>query len=132
MFLIDAMSRVPIYEQLTAQIEKYVLIGLLKEGDQLPSVRALSGELSINPNTVQKAYTDLCSRGVLCAVPGKGCFVSADALRVLQEHTRKQLEDFTTLVKVLQLAAVPKEELTAILDAVYETGRDNGCCNSNK
>ena len=59
MFEINAMSRSPVYEQLIEQVERYILLGLLREGDQLPSVRALSGELSINPNTIQKAYGEL-------------------------------------------------------------------------
>ncbi len=124
MFMIDAMSRVPIYEQLTAQIEKHLLIGLLKAGDQLPSVRALSCDLSINPNTVQKAYTDLCARGVLCAVPGKGCFVGSQALEVLKTQSRKQLTAFETLVRELQLADIPKDDLVAIVEEVYDKRSD--------
>lgn len=119
MFFVDPMSRVPIYEQLTSQIEKRLLVGMLKTGDQLPSVRALSCELSVNPNTVQKAYTDLCGRGILCSVPGKGCFVAAGALDVLKAQSRKQLQSFDVLVKELKLAGIPKEDLLAILEANY-------------
>ena len=57
MFQIDIMSRIPVYEQLIRQTEKFILLGVLKEGDKLPSVRQLSAELSINPNTIQKAFS---------------------------------------------------------------------------
>jgi GntR family transcriptional regulator len=55
MFVVDVMSRVPVYEQIIKQVEEQVLTGILKEGDKLPSVRSLSVKLSINPNTIQKA-----------------------------------------------------------------------------
>ena len=64
MFAIDRYSPTPIYEQLTAQFERLILLGLLAPNAALPSVRALSQELSINPNTVQKAYADLERRGL--------------------------------------------------------------------
>lgn len=119
MFVLDPMSRVPIYEQLCVQVEKLVLVGVLAAGQQLPSVRALSCELSVNPNTVQKAYTDLTQKGVLCAVPGKGCFVAANAVEVLQSHSRERLTVFEDTVRDLKLAGVSKEELLAILNTVY-------------
>ena len=62
MFVVDVMSRVPVYEQIIKQVEEQVLTGILKEGDKLPSVRSLSVKLSINPNTIQKAYTELDRR----------------------------------------------------------------------
>jgi len=75
MFQIDTMSRMPIYEQVVNQLEYFVLNGILKEGEQIPSVRNLSVDLSINPNTIQKAYFELDKRGIIQSVPGRGCFV---------------------------------------------------------
>lgn len=74
MFQIDIMSRIPVYEQLIRQTEKFILLGVLKEGDKLPSVRQLSAELSINPNTIQKAFTELDRRGIIFSVNGRGEF----------------------------------------------------------
>lgn len=119
MFSIDPMSRTPIYEQLTDQIEKLLLIGVLQAGSQLPSVRSLSCELAINPNTVQKAYTDLCTKGILCAVPGKGCFVVPEAAAVLKKQSRARLTTFEDTVRELCLAGIDKEDLLSILDEVY-------------
>lgn len=59
MFNVDKVSSVPIYEQIIAEFERYVMAGLMGADDKLPSVRALSLELSVNPNTIQKAYTEL-------------------------------------------------------------------------
>ena len=124
MFILDGMYRVPIYEQLCKQIETLILIGVLSAGEQLPSVRTLSCELSVNPNTVQKAFTDLTQKGVLCAVPGKGCFVAPDAVALLQRHNRERLTAFEDLVKALKLAGLTKEELSSILDTVYTERSD--------
>ena len=76
MFVIDVMSRVPVYEQLINQVEEQILTGLLNSGDKMPSVRSLSVSLSINPNTIQKAYTELDRMKLIITVPGKGSFVS--------------------------------------------------------
>ncbi len=119
MFLIDPMSRTPIYEQLTSQVEKLILVGVLQPGQQLPSVRSLSFELSINPNTVQKAYTDLCARELLCSVPGKGCFVAKEALSVLQGQNAQKLQNFSDTVREMKLAGVSKETLLKLLDDIY-------------
>ncbi len=66
MLQIDVLSRVPVYEQIISQIEMLVAAGVLKkEGDQLPSVRGLSVDISVTRNTIQKAYTELDSLGVV-------------------------------------------------------------------
>lgn len=72
MFHIDNRSRVPIHQQLQAQIVRYVSLGLLLPDQQLPSVRAMAQQLGINPNTVQKAYAALEMNGVLYTVAGRG------------------------------------------------------------
>ena len=69
MFQIDPMSHVPVYEQLIKQAETFVLTGILAEGDRLPSVRVLAGKLSVNPNTIQKAFAELDRRGITRSVP---------------------------------------------------------------
>ena len=88
MFTIDVMSRVPVYEQLIKQVEDQVLKGIMKEGDKMPSVRSLSMELSTNPNTIQKAYMELDRRGILVSVPGKGSFISAEALKTVGNQSK--------------------------------------------
>ncbi len=120
MFQIDTMSRMPIYEQVVNQLEYFVLNGILKEGEQIPSVRNLSVDLSINPNTIQKAYFELDKRGIIQSVPGRGCFVTDSAKDILSAKKREQLADLKILVNELALAEVRKEEVISCIEEVYE------------
>ena len=72
--IIDSMDKRPIYEQIVEKIEDLTISGYYKSGDQLPSVKQLACELSINPNTIQRAYRDLETQGYIYSVPGKGSF----------------------------------------------------------
>ena len=119
MFQIDALSRKPVYEQLVEQTERFVLSGTLKPGDQLPSVRNLSVQLSINPNTIQKAYVELERRGLTISVAGKGCFIRSrvdDAVRRYQEKKLAELED---LLKELKTSGLSREDLERFIDEHY-------------
>jgi GntR family transcriptional regulator len=65
-----------IYEEIVDTIEQYIKLGALKEGEKLPSVRELALSLSINPNTVARAYDTLTQKGLVIALEKKGCFVA--------------------------------------------------------
>ena len=120
MFQIDPLSRIPVYEQIVTQAENMVTKDVLKPGDPLPSVRSLSIQMSINPNTIQKAYTERERRGLLGSVSGKGSFVRKnldDFFFRLRARQRKQFED---LVRELQKGGVPLSVLEESLHAIYE------------
>lgn len=119
MFSIDHMSRCPVYEQLTAQVEKFILCGVLRAGDQLPSVRHLSVELSVNPNTIQKAYTELDARGLVCSVPGRGCFIAETATERLRKKQRNRLGELEALLETMRLADIPQEDILLCVETVY-------------
>lgn len=119
MFNIDPMSRQPIYEQIVRQMEQLVLQKLLLPGDQIPSVRSLSLELSINPNTIQKAYSELDSRGIIYSVPGRGCFISENAPTLLGEHERSRLRQIGEMVRELALAGISRDEVLHCIDDIY-------------
>lgn len=119
MFVIDVMSRMPVYEQIIKQVEEQVLTGLLKAGDQLPSVRSLSVNLSINPNTIQKAYTELDRRQLIVTVPGKGSFISEQALLVVGESSRGKLDELKQIIKELAYAGVTKEEILQMIEEIF-------------
>lgn len=123
MFTIQPYSPIPVYEQIVSQAERLILTGLLAEGTQLPSVRALSIQLSVNPNTIQKAYSELDLRGLLCAVPGKGCFVASGAQEVLARSGRERLGSLRTLTEELTLAGVPLDELLQTVRQAYEEAK---------
>lgn len=76
MFELDVRSRKPIYEQLMDKIKELIVYGVLKPDEQLPSVRSLSGQLTVNPNTIQKAYRELEREGYIYSQAGKGSFVT--------------------------------------------------------
>ncbi len=116
MFRIDGMSRTPVYEQIIEQVEKLVSLGIMNAGDQLPSVRSLSIELSVNPNTIQKAYSELDARGIAKSVPGKGCFIAETAGEALQSAGRQKLAELSDLVRELALSGVTKEEITEAVE----------------
>ena len=77
MFELDVRSRKPIYEQLTDKVKELIMHGILRADEQLPSVRALSSQLTVNPNTIQKAYRELEREGYIYSLQGKGNFVAA-------------------------------------------------------
>lgn len=78
MFQLDFKSGVPICDQIVNGFIKLKALGVLKGGDQLPSVRALASKFSVNPNTVQKSYAILENNGIIYSVKGKGSFMSDD------------------------------------------------------
>ena len=78
----------PIYSQIADHLRQQILTGILEEGDRLPSVRDLAGQLSINPNTIQRAYRLLEFNGWIVTIPGKGCFVCDNEQQVEQEVQR--------------------------------------------
>lgn len=95
MIRLDYRDSRPVYEQIADKLEMLAMCGALEPEEQLPSVRQLATELSINPNTVQKAYGELLSRGVIYSVKGRGNFIS-DSVEELRERKltdiRKQIE----------------------------------------
>ncbi len=120
MFVIDVMSRVPVYEQIIKQVEEQVLTGILKEGDKLPSVRSLSVKLSINPNTIQKAYTELDRRQMIITVPGKGSFISQKAVEVVGASSREKIPELAKIIRDLALAGVTKDEIIRNVNEVFD------------
>lgn len=71
----------PIYEQIKDSFRKLIISGAMEPNEKLPSVRTLAVELSINPNTIQRAVTELEGEGYIYTIPGKGSFVSPDCHR---------------------------------------------------
>ena len=119
MYQIDAMSRVPVYEQIVEQTEKFILAGVLRPGDKIPSVRNLSIELSVNPNTIQKSISELDRKGLIFSVPGKGCFVTEEAKALLSAVKKGEMAEIKAKLKELFLAGIKKEELISLIEDIY-------------
>lgn len=116
---IDKHSRTPIYEQVIAQVERGILTGEFGANEQIPSVRSLSMELSVNPNTLQKAYAELERRGLCYSVPGNGRFVSEGAVEKLRLMKRELLERVITLARELRISGVDESEVLSVIREAY-------------
>ena len=90
-FEISGASRLPIYQQLVMQVREGIARGDLKPQDQLPSVRQMSRDLLVNPNTVARAYTELEREGLLTNRPGRGVFVAEPKDELTADARRKRL-----------------------------------------
>ena len=120
MFTIDYKSRVPIYRQLVDRVEYLAARGLLSPGSQLPSVRALAVELSINPNTIAKAYSELEAKGVIYSVPGRGSFVS-DTLR--QETLKRLADKLRALAEEIRSLGMSKGDFIGICEQAWQEAK---------
>ena len=101
----------PIYEQVVDEIEHMVVHGVLEPDSQLPTVRQMAAELSINPNTIQRAYSELESRGVIYSVKGKGNFVSPNAAALRERRLRDLQVQITELVRTARELGVSDAQL---------------------
>lgn len=106
MILLDYKDSRPIYEQLVEKLQEMMLLGILEEDSQMPSVRSLATELSINPNTIQRAYGELERGGFIYMVKSRGSFVGS--IRRLREAKREELAK--------KLGVVAKEAIGLELD----------------
>jgi len=123
LYQIDNQSRQAVYEQIVEQVERYVLMGILHGGDKMPSVRGLSIQLNVNPNTVQRAYTELERSGIIVTAPGRGAFVSdSGGARLTERRREMNLTELKALVAELRLTGLKKEEVLQIVENLYQEG----------
>src|SRR5580692_2836059 len=121
-FRLDGSSGVPPYLQLVHQVRQSLLLGYLREGDRLPTVKDVAGDLAINPNTVVKAYRQLEHEGLAGGRPGQGTFITAtvapsppdvyESLRgSLEQWFRDAADAGLSQDAVTALIAVAREEI---------------------
>lgn len=101
MILLDYKDSRPIYEQVSEKLKELMICGALEQDSQLPSVRTMATDLSINPNTIQRAYAELERQGFIYSVKGKGSFVADTAsIRSLKsDEMKKTLKDWVSEAK---------------------------------
>jgi GntR family transcriptional regulator len=92
-FQCDTTSRTPIYRQLIDQVRSAVARGRVEPGERLPSVRQLSRDLVVNPNTIARAYTELEREGTIITQQGRGVFVAEPRTDLTKRARQKQLEE---------------------------------------
>ncbi|MBR4099338.1 MAG: GntR family transcriptional regulator [Clostridium sp.] len=117
MLHLDYRDARPIYEQVQDGLRRLMVSGAIREGDKLPSVRALASSLAINPNTIQRAYEALEAEGYVCSVPGKGSF-AAPRSGVGGKRKETLLETFDSICAELFWLGVPAELLVSRLQAM--------------
>ena len=114
MVQLDYRDARPIYSQIIDNFRSQIGAGILQQGDKLPSVRELAGQLAINPNTIQRAYRELEMGGWIATVPGKGCFVCGIPGEAALEQQTLLLE-FDKVTAALLAGGATREALIARL-----------------
>lgn len=119
--ILNHSSMVPIYEQLMEQIKSDIIQSVLSEGEALPSVRTLAGELRISALTVKKAYDKLEEEGFVTTIHGKGTYVSASDKQLAAEARRRAVEeDFNQAIDRALSIGMEKEEITELVELLLE------------
>ena len=115
MFQLDLKSGTPICDQIVSGFIRLKAIGVLRTDDQLPSVRALASKFSVNPNTIQKAYAILESKGIIYSVKGKGSFISDDENSYLAIK-EAALSDVAAAAKNALEVGISKKERISVIE----------------
>ena len=119
--ILNHSSMVPIYEQLMEQIKSDIIQSELKEGEALPSVRTLAGEIRISALTVKKAYDKLEEEGFVTTVHGKGTYVSASDKQLALEARQKAIEDdFDKVIDRALSMGMKKEEISEVVKLILD------------
>lgn len=125
MIILDYSDKRPIYEQIVDKMQILIANGALEPDEKLPSVRSLAVELSINPNTIQRAYSELERSGFIYSVKGRGNFVRADE-HLKEKRQAKILESLRKQLISCREQGITREKILHCVDNVYQDGRDSG------
>jgi GntR family transcriptional regulator len=124
---VEASSQVPIYEQIADQIVFAVATEDLVPGDLVPSVRDLSVRLTVNPNTVVRAYQELERLGVLEPLRGRGMTITADAAKRCRDRRKELIRDTVkATVREAVSAGLSADDLHQLIDAEWPSAGRNG------
>lgn len=117
MFDIDFKSREPVYEQIKTRIINLVLSNSLSANEQLPAVRQLALQLSVNPNTVQKAYEQLEMEGIIYSLQGRGSFI-AENNKLYDEYKKKLHNNMEKIVNNARSMNFKKDTVVEVFNDV--------------
>ena len=119
MIVLDYRDKRPIYEQIVDRMQTLILSGVLEPDEKLPSVRALAVDLSINPNTIQKADSELDRRELIVSVAGKGCFIRQDISSFLFGLRTRHMARFEETVRQMISFGIPLSAVEKKLHQLY-------------
>lgn len=122
---VDLRDRKQLYEQIIDNIKNLILMGELKADDKLPSVRNLAKELGINPNTIQKAYSELERQGIIVTLPGRGSMILSDKNALRDEKLDVLTEKLTSIATEMRTAGVTEEEFIKTAMSAYRKAGEN-------
>ena len=118
MIVLDYKDRRPLYEQVAERFKELIIRGVLPADTQMPSVRSQAIALSINPNTIQRAYSQLEQQGYIYPVKGRGNFV-ADSTALVKQKKESLLEEMKRLVTGGKELGIRQTEFIRVIDLVY-------------
>lgn len=118
MILLDYRDKRPIYEQVVEKLERLIVGGALEPEEKMPSVRSLAMELSVNPNTIQRAYAQLEQEGYIYTVSGRGSFVAPES-EWRESKLKKLFKEWQEVTLRAREAGMQKERLQEGIESVY-------------
>lgn len=121
MIVLDYRDRRPLYEQLIEKLQELIFRGIMEPDSQLQSVRSLATDLSINPNTIQRAYAELERQGFIYSVKGKGSFVAACG-EVKEKKIQEILEQLELLIKSARELGITHQKFLEDVSRCYGEG----------
>ncbi len=125
MFQLDIGDHRPIYEQIKEKMKALIIGGMLKDGDRIPSVRELAVDMTINPNTIARAYRELENEGFIYSQKAKGYFV-APRTEAEKGNCDKLFTRFHDATSELMYRGILRETLIEAIDEIYKGGITNG------
>ncbi len=124
MIVLDYRDKRPIYEQVVDKLENLIVCGALESNMKMPSVRSLAMELSVNPNTIQRAYAQLEQDGYLYTIVGRGNYVTSE--NEWKGGKKKALcKEFTELLAKMKELGISRQELLELISAQYPGEEEN-------
>ena len=122
--ILGLSGQASIYEQIVEKFRMLILSGAVEPSSKMPSVRQLAVELSINPNTIQRAYMELEQQGLICPVKGKGSF-DTDSSRIRQIGMEETLSELKEIAEKGMALGVGEEEMIGVIRSCYKEGNND-------
>lgn len=118
--IISNSNDTPIYEQIKKQIKSQIMLGELKAGEILPSIRSLAKDLRVSVITTKNAYEELEKEGYVDTIPGKGTYVANRNIELIKEEQLQKVESLIdTAVSIAKISNISKQEVQSIVDILY-------------
>lgn len=125
MLQLDFRDSRPLYEQIKEKMKMLIINGVLKPDEQIPSVRELAQSLTVNPNTIQKAYKELEAEGFIYSIRAKGSFVALQDMSANNPRREELMRELEKIVAELIYLNEPVEQVIATIHTIYKKRRSD-------